>query len=212
MQTLRFASANVAARYPLEISGAAAWRQSEGGWSSTIALGDLPNDHIVVPSFAMAGLARTDFRRRTDRIGRCMAHRSDSARRARRYQPGPTRNHAHRLFPLSGRDCGDVAHGFGSHRARAGQLPDVRLDASIPDRRGSRRRGYAAPGRAADQSADGPKGASLSHLLTDERRDGARLPRHRRLVGQPSCASVYTSRRVSSACGRWRFEPRRMQA
>jgi hypothetical protein len=61
MQTLRFGSATVAAGYPLEISGTAAWRRSEGGWSSTIPLGDLPNDHIVVPSFAVARSPRSDF-------------------------------------------------------------------------------------------------------------------------------------------------------
>ena len=61
MQTLRFASAKVAARHPLAVSGEAVWHQSEGGWSSTIALGDLPNDHIVVPSFALSGHCRSDF-------------------------------------------------------------------------------------------------------------------------------------------------------
>ncbi len=61
MQTLRFASANVVARYPLAISGAATWSQSEGGWSTTIALPDLPNDCIVVPSFALAGVPKSDF-------------------------------------------------------------------------------------------------------------------------------------------------------
>jgi len=61
VQTLRFASANVAARHPLELSGAATWRRSEGAWSCTIALGDLPNDHIVVPSFASKGAPHSDF-------------------------------------------------------------------------------------------------------------------------------------------------------
>ena len=61
MQTLRFASAKVAARHPLEVSDAVVWRQSEGGWSSTIALGDLPNDHIVVPTFALSEHCRSDF-------------------------------------------------------------------------------------------------------------------------------------------------------
>jgi hypothetical protein len=61
MQTLRFGSANVAAGYPLEISATVVWRRSEGGWSSTIPLGDLPNDHIVVPSFAVARSPRSDF-------------------------------------------------------------------------------------------------------------------------------------------------------
>jgi uncharacterized protein YvpB len=61
MQTLRFASVKVAARHPLGVSGAAAWRQSEGGWSATVALGDLPNDHIVVPTFALSGHSRCDF-------------------------------------------------------------------------------------------------------------------------------------------------------
>jgi len=61
VQTLRFASANVAARHPLELSGAATWRRSEGAWSCTITLGDLPNDHIVVPSFASKGAPHSDF-------------------------------------------------------------------------------------------------------------------------------------------------------
>lgn len=61
MQTLRYASANVAARHPFEMTGRAAWRRSEGAWSCTIALGDLPNDQIVVPSLALAGLPGCDF-------------------------------------------------------------------------------------------------------------------------------------------------------
>jgi peptidase C39-like protein len=61
VQTLRFASANVATRHPLVISGAAAWRRSEGAWSCTIDLRDLPNDHIVVPSFARLGQPHSDF-------------------------------------------------------------------------------------------------------------------------------------------------------
>ena len=61
MQTLRFASATVAARHPLAITGEAVWHQSEGGWSSTIALADLPNDYIVVPSFAQRDTPAVDF-------------------------------------------------------------------------------------------------------------------------------------------------------
>jgi Peptidase_C39 like family len=61
VQTLRFASESVAARYPLEISGAVTWSRSEGGWSTTIALSDLPNDYIVVPSFAQIGIPKCDF-------------------------------------------------------------------------------------------------------------------------------------------------------
>ncbi len=61
MQTLRFASANVVAHYPLEIPGAATWTQSESGWSTTIGLPDLPNDYIVVPSFTQIGIPKADF-------------------------------------------------------------------------------------------------------------------------------------------------------
>jgi hypothetical protein len=61
VQTLRFASANVAEHHPLEIYGAAAWLPSEGGWSTTVVLHGLPNDHIVVPSCALAGRPGCDF-------------------------------------------------------------------------------------------------------------------------------------------------------
>jgi uncharacterized protein YvpB len=61
VQTLRFASSGVAARYPLPIAGPVAWSRREGAWSTTIALADLPNDHIVVPSFALLGAPGTDF-------------------------------------------------------------------------------------------------------------------------------------------------------
>jgi hypothetical protein len=61
VQTLRFASSQLAARYPLAVSGGAVWSRSEGGWSTSIALPSLPNDHIVVPSFALLGAPGTDF-------------------------------------------------------------------------------------------------------------------------------------------------------
>lgn len=61
MQTLRFAPAAVAARYPLPVAGPVAWSRCEGGWSATITLANLPNDHIVVPSFALLGAPGTDF-------------------------------------------------------------------------------------------------------------------------------------------------------
>ncbi len=65
MQTLRFASPAVAARYPLAISGGASWVWDAAGdvpgWSTTIALPDQPNDNIVVPSFAQASAPGVDF-------------------------------------------------------------------------------------------------------------------------------------------------------
>ena len=61
MQTLRLASPAVAARYPLPVAGQVAWTRCEGGWSTTIELANLPNDHIVVPSFALLGAPGADF-------------------------------------------------------------------------------------------------------------------------------------------------------
>ena len=61
MQTLRFASENVAARYPLAISGPAVWSRGDCGWSTMIPLPKLPNDHIVVPSFAQLDAPGTNF-------------------------------------------------------------------------------------------------------------------------------------------------------
>ncbi len=61
MQTLRFASDRVALHYPLATSGTTTWSPCSGGWSSTVTLPDIPNDHIVVPSFAQLGVANTDF-------------------------------------------------------------------------------------------------------------------------------------------------------
>jgi uncharacterized protein YvpB len=61
VQTLRFATSNVAARYPFPTSGPAVWSRCEGGWSTTVSLADLPNDHIVVPSYAQLAAPRTDF-------------------------------------------------------------------------------------------------------------------------------------------------------
>jgi hypothetical protein len=61
VQTLRFASNAVAARYPLPTVGPLAWSQREGGWSTTIALPDLPNDSLVVPSCAISERPNTDF-------------------------------------------------------------------------------------------------------------------------------------------------------
>ena len=61
MQTLRFASHSIAARYPLPSVGPLPWVQCEGGWAATVALPHLPNDSIVVPSCSMPGRPRTDF-------------------------------------------------------------------------------------------------------------------------------------------------------
>jgi len=61
VQTLRFASHAIAAGYPLSTVGPLAWAQREGGWSATVALPDLPNDSIVVPSCAIFGRPNTDF-------------------------------------------------------------------------------------------------------------------------------------------------------
>ena len=61
MQTLRFASHAVAARYPLPTIGPLAWTQREGGWSASVALPHLPNDFILVPSCAIAGRPNGDF-------------------------------------------------------------------------------------------------------------------------------------------------------
>ena len=60
MQTLRYSSADVAARYPMAISDAVVWSSSTGGWSTTIPLPDLANDHIVVPSIAVSGTPAVD--------------------------------------------------------------------------------------------------------------------------------------------------------
>ncbi len=61
VQTLRFASASVATHYPLAIAGEATWTHGDAGWSTTIALPDLPNDSIVVPSFAQRNTPGIDF-------------------------------------------------------------------------------------------------------------------------------------------------------
>ncbi len=61
MQTLRFASDRIALRYPLAVSGTTTWSPCNDGWSAIVPLPDLPNDHIVVPSFARLGAASTDF-------------------------------------------------------------------------------------------------------------------------------------------------------
>jgi len=61
VQTIRLASSGVATRYPMAVSGSAVWARSEGGWSTTLALPNLPNDHIVVPSYAQLGAPGTDF-------------------------------------------------------------------------------------------------------------------------------------------------------
>ncbi len=61
VQTLRFASATVATHYPLAITGEATWTRDDAGWSTTITLPDLPNDCIVVPSFAQRDTPAVDF-------------------------------------------------------------------------------------------------------------------------------------------------------
>ena len=61
MQTLRFASNAIATRYPLPTLGPLAWSQREGGWTAAVALPDLPNDSIVVPSCALPGRPGADF-------------------------------------------------------------------------------------------------------------------------------------------------------
>ena len=61
MPTLRFAPAAIAAHYPLAIAGETPWTPGDAGWSTTVALPDLPNDCIVVPSFAQPGTAGADF-------------------------------------------------------------------------------------------------------------------------------------------------------
>jgi hypothetical protein len=61
VQTLRFASPSVATRFPLPSVGPLAWAQCEGGWTASIALPDLPNDSIVVPSCATPGRPHADF-------------------------------------------------------------------------------------------------------------------------------------------------------
>ena len=61
MQTLRFASNAVAAHCPLPTLGPLAWSQREGGWSASVALPDLPNDSIVVPSCSLPGRPGADF-------------------------------------------------------------------------------------------------------------------------------------------------------
>jgi len=45
----------------MTIAGAAVWSRSADGWSTTIPLPDLPNDHIVVPSIALPGTPAVDW-------------------------------------------------------------------------------------------------------------------------------------------------------
>ncbi len=55
MQTSRFASPDVATRYPLKVVGELEWRRVDGGHLGTIALPPLAPDDIVVPSLAFDG-------------------------------------------------------------------------------------------------------------------------------------------------------------
>ena len=91
MQTLRFSSADVAARYPMAISGPTVWSSSTGGWSTTIALPDLPNDHIVVPSIAVPGTPAVDC---------VIALATDDSRWT--------------LYPTAQIDCGPGSNGAGA--------------------------------------------------------------------------------------------------
>ena len=54
--TRRLGETQVASQYPLPVHGSAEWCALESGlWQSHIDLGDLPPDHIIVPSFALVG-------------------------------------------------------------------------------------------------------------------------------------------------------------
>ncbi|HBK11259.1 MAG TPA: hypothetical protein DDZ32_00355 [Gammaproteobacteria bacterium] len=54
--TRRLGETQAAPQYPLPVSGPAKWELLESGlWQTSIALDDLPPEHILVPSFALIG-------------------------------------------------------------------------------------------------------------------------------------------------------------
>jgi Peptidase_C39 like family len=53
METLRFASPTLATQYPLRVAGTVDWLPTTTGWRAEVALPELPQDHIVVPSLAL---------------------------------------------------------------------------------------------------------------------------------------------------------------
>jgi len=62
VQTQRFATPNVAERYPYPIVGAVPWQRTDGGFRAEIAFPVLEPGHILVPSFAMLGAGDYGFR------------------------------------------------------------------------------------------------------------------------------------------------------